>query len=340
MLARSLALLTCAQGFADQNLTSDTRAGCTGTVVQFYLIRDMKKCLDVRGGQITDGAPLQIWDCNGQSNQNFIWCSDGRIVSAVNDNMCLDVPGEDPYKTKDLQLWQCNSGAHGQYWEFDAKTQSIFPPSSGDTMCVDVESASDTNGASVNIYNCKPGTGERWYFGQGPPPVPPTVAPIPECSGGKGVFKYFQLDSDTSKCLDIAGGKAVKGAQVEIWGCNGLENQKFIWCDDGRIVSGMDDGMCLDVPGGDPSKALNLQIWPCNGANGQYWQYDGNAMAIYPWKTGEKMCMDTNAGSSTPGTKVMTYACNPGGQWEAQRWQVNNVAVNAYNGATDTYINV
>jgi len=58
--------------------------------------------------------------------------------------------------------------------------------------------------------------------------------------------------------------------------------------------------------------------------------YDGNAMAIYPWKTGENMCMDVSGGSTSAGTRVINYPCSPGGKWQAQKWQINNAATEAY----------
>jgi len=332
MVMRVFALLVLARCCLGVNQTSHAEAACQGSAVQFRLKRDTNKCLDIKGGQPRDGAQLQIWDCNGHIvNQNFKWCSDGRIVSAANDAFCLDVPGDDPSTPKNLQLWKCN-GEAGQYWQYDPADMAIFPPSIGEKMCVDVVGASDSNGALVNIYYCSPGSGEKWYFGQGPPPAP-APPPIPQCSGGKGTVSYFQLNSDTTKCLDIAGGKATKKAGLQIWGCNGGDNQKFIWCNDGRIVSAINDNMCLDVPGGDPSQTSNLQIWPCDRADGQYWMYDGNAMAIYPYKTGEKMCMDVSGGSTSPGTRVINYPCSPGGKWQAQKWQINKAAA-------ETYINV
>jgi len=327
MLTRIVASLALAQCCFAVNQTWHARAACNGHVAQFRLMRDSTKCLDVRGGQVTDGAQVQIWDCNGHTNQNFMWCSDGRIVSAANFGiaMCLDVPGGDPSKPTDLQLWQCN-GRGGQYWQYDTANHAIFPPSTGEKMCMDVSGGSDKTGSLINIYYCSPGSGERWYFGQGPPPSPPPP-PIPQCSGGKGTVSYFQLHRDTTKCIDIVGGKASAGAKVQIWGCNGQENQKFIWCSDGRIVSAINDNMCLDVPGGDPSKASDLQIWHCNAAAGQYFQYDGNNMAVYPWKTGEKMCMDVSAGSTNPGTPVNIFSCNPG---TGEKWQINKAVAQAY----------
>jgi hypothetical protein len=148
------------------------------------------------------------------------------------------------------------------------------------------------------------------------------VKQMPECDGGQGIVKYFQLNQDVSKCMDIAGGQVAMGAGVQISTCNGQDSQKFIWCSDGRIVSVINDNMCLDIPGGDPSQTSYLQIYPCNGAAGQYWGYDYNAMAISPtqgWQF-DNMCMDVDASSG----KLVNYWCSPGGSWQAQKWQVND----------------
>jgi len=59
---------------------------CWGQIGSFRPKRDMNKCLDIVGGNLYNGAAVQIWDCNGQKQQNWLWCSDNRIVSAINDN--------------------------------------------------------------------------------------------------------------------------------------------------------------------------------------------------------------------------------------------------------------
>merc|ERR1711939_1049157 len=99
-------------------------------------------------------------------NQQFIWCSDGRIVSAMprlsdNREMCLDVPGGDPSKASDLELWECN-GAKGQYWQYDPQTNAISPASIGEKMCVDVRGGGTKAGTLVNLWTCSPGSGEKW----------------------------------------------------------------------------------------------------------------------------------------------------------------------------------
>merc|ERR1712154_108335 len=120
---------------------------------------------------------VQVWGCSGARSQQFIWCSDGRIVSALNDQLCLDVPGGDPSKVSSLQMWPCNTKA-GQYWKYDSNNLAVYPSKTGETMCMDVNGGATKPGTSVIVYDCKPGTGEKWNTGDGPSPVP-----VPKCVG-------------------------------------------------------------------------------------------------------------------------------------------------------------
>jgi len=281
---------------------------CEGDVGQFRLAKDINKCIDIEGGNLYNGAPVQIWTCNGYAQQNFKWCADGRIVSTINEKMCLDVAGGDPSKAGNLQMWECNSQP-GQYWWYDEKTQAIFPEHSGEDMCLDVDGGSSREGARVNIFSCRfPFTGELWLLGNGPPPSP-TPSPKPgqeECIGKPG---RFLPNDDKSKCIDIPLGFLHNGAALQIWHCNGLPQQEFKWCSDGRIVSMKDETMCLDVPGGDPRKSSDLQMWQCNGQDGQYWSYDADTMFVSPAITNESMCMDIRGGSFREGNRVNVYRC-------------------------------
>lgn len=283
--------------------TSVSGACDSNKSVEFWLARDTGVCLDIKGGKAVDGSEVIIDQCKQDSTHKFIYCTDGRIVSSQNTSMCLDIPTGDPKQVQNLRIWQCNGG-QGQYWHYDTSTQAIVPASTGEFMCMDVHGGSTQPGTNVLIYYCNPGTGERWVFG----PVAPT--PIPACSGGTA--GYFQLDRDPTKCIDITGGQAVNGAQLQIEGCSGAANQKFMWCSDGRIVSAMNDKMCMDIAGGDVSKVSSLEIWSCAGVAGQYWNFDRANQAIYPAQVGEKMCVDVHDGSTDPGTAVILYNCDPG----------------------------
>jgi hypothetical protein len=300
---------------------------CTGTAGLFRLQKDSSKCMDISGGKLFNGARIQIWGCNGQDQQNWKWCSDGRIVSAMNDKKCLDIPGGDPSKPGALQMWDCN-GQAGQYWKYDQNSMGVYPAQTGETMCLDAAGDSADQGTRVVTYSCHAGTGTGWLLGSGPapsPPSPPPAPPAPPVGPCQGTAGKFMLNKDDSKCLDVIGGNANNGAGLQIWGCNGRANQNWKWCSDGRIVSELNENMCLDVPGGDFSKTQRLQMWNCNQDQGQYWKYDSTSMSIYPAKIGEKMCMDVENNSQSPGARVNLYNCHPG---TGEAWKTGSALSN------------
>jgi len=145
-------------GLTNQNWGYDAKLQ---TIYAAKTAGDASMCMDLGGDTVKDHAVVQIWGCNGHTNQNWKWCSDGRIVSEMNENMCLDVPGGDFSKSQRLQIWACNSN-QGQYWKYDSKSMSVYPAQIGEKMCMDVENDSRSPGARVNLYYCHPGTGVAW----------------------------------------------------------------------------------------------------------------------------------------------------------------------------------
>jgi hypothetical protein len=83
---------------------------------------DTSKCVDLTGGDTTDGTRLQIWDCNGLDNQK--WGYDGNLrtlyylSSSANHpdaSKCLDLAGGVGYNGANVQIWDCN-GHTNQQW--------------------------------------------------------------------------------------------------------------------------------------------------------------------------------------------------------------------------------
>ena len=50
------------------------------------------KCLDANGQGTTNGTKVIIWDCNGQTNQQWNVNSNGTITG-VQSGLCLDANG-------------------------------------------------------------------------------------------------------------------------------------------------------------------------------------------------------------------------------------------------------
>ncbi|MGW5265731.1 lectin [Microbispora sp. NPDC004025] len=111
--------------------------------------------------------------------------------------------------------------------------------------CLDVNGASQTNGATVLIWDCNGQNNQKWT------------------STSAGELRVYG-----NKCLDVNGGGTANGSAVIIWDCNGQNNQKWRFNSDGSITA-VGANKCLDVSG--TANGTRAQIYTCNGQNNQKW---------------------------------------------------------------------
>ncbi|WP_347605029.1 lectin [Acrocarpospora sp. B8E8] len=114
------------------------------------------RCLDVTGVSQANGALAQIWDCNGQNNQQ--WTSTSTSELRVYGNKCLDVNNAGTADGTTVIIWDCN-GQNNQKWRFnsDGTITAI-----GAGKCLDVPSNSTANGVKLQIWTCHGSANQRW----------------------------------------------------------------------------------------------------------------------------------------------------------------------------------
>ncbi|MET9959436.1 ricin-type beta-trefoil lectin domain protein [Streptomyces sp. NPDC006326] len=119
------------------------------------------KCLDVEGGNATDGTAVQLWSCkevnaqewrltgdtvralgqcltaesgrarlftcDGSERQKFVYRAADKSLYNPAANACLDVPAWDATDGNDLLVYACSSGAANQQWNVaDTTTKYIY----------------------------------------------------------------------------------------------------------------------------------------------------------------------------------------------------------------------
>jgi hypothetical protein len=72
------------------------------------------ECLDAAGNGTAPGTKVQIWPCNGATNQQWTVNSNGTITG-VQSGLCLDVSGASTADGALIDLWTCN-GQSNQQW--------------------------------------------------------------------------------------------------------------------------------------------------------------------------------------------------------------------------------
>ncbi len=120
------------------------------------------KCLDVPGGSTTAGTQVDIWSCNGGSNQLWTHTSAGQLtVYSGSSQRCLDAYNSQTTPGTKVEIWTCN-GQSNQQWNINSNG-TITGVQSG--LCLDVTGASTANGALAELWTCNGHSNQQWSIG-------------------------------------------------------------------------------------------------------------------------------------------------------------------------------
>jgi len=120
------------------------------------------KCLDVPNSTTTGGTQVQIYSCDGQSNQAFTHASNGELtVTDAGVTDCLDANNKGTTNGTKVIIWPCNGGTN-QQWTLNSNG-TVTGVQSG--LCLDVTGASTANGALVELWTCNGGSNQQWTLG-------------------------------------------------------------------------------------------------------------------------------------------------------------------------------
>jgi len=120
-------------------------------------------CLDVAGGFAEDGTPVQIWDCLGTAQQNWLF-NEGMLVSGLDQSKCLDA-GPTMDRGFNVMLWSCN-GYPQQMWAYDDQyMKTIYLNNGADaSYCLDAPGGYLQNGNQMWIWDCYGNDAQSFAF--------------------------------------------------------------------------------------------------------------------------------------------------------------------------------
>jgi len=254
-------------------------------------------CLDVQGGKSYNGAPIDIWECNGLENQLWYFDADSYAIKYAGDSTkCIDAG--DMTTGSALKLWDCNGLAQQQIG-YDSNAHTIYSTAtsrSNAASCFDVLGGDATPGTLVQLWDCSGAWNQQWNVLAG--------LTIRVQQGG------------TDFCLDLQNGDTSDGTPVALWQCNGLVNQ--LWYFDGvsySIKYAADQTKCIDA--GDMNSGTQLKLWTCNkDYPQQQLGYDVEMRTIYladstsTRSPDASMCVDIVAGALNNGNPLQVWNCN------------------------------
>lgn len=136
--------------------SSDSGGGGGGTGHEGPIVSGIAgKCADDDHQITTDGTPIQLWDCNGSTAQQFTVNANGSLGVM---GKCMDVALSGVDNGTKVQLWDCN-GTGAQQWHQQADGSLLNPQSD---KCLDDPGSTTENGTQLQIYTCNGTSAQKW----------------------------------------------------------------------------------------------------------------------------------------------------------------------------------
>lgn len=131
------------------------------------------KCLDVYGGATGNGSRVDMWTCNGGSNQQWrvlqVGTTSGNLpideLVGVGSGRCLDVYGASHANGATVDIWGCNGQAN-QQWDVFAGINRIDRNTENDAnvKVLEIFGGATGNGARVDQWAYNSSTTKNWAF--------------------------------------------------------------------------------------------------------------------------------------------------------------------------------
>lgn len=262
-------------------------------------------CLDLPGGDTTNGALLWLWDCYGGDTQKWV-LQNGQLVYAANASKCVDVIGGNSTNGNSLGLWDCNDG-ESQQWIYEVNNGNRWKWGSSSKCAQFPDVASTKAGDSVEIWDCDYSgflydpqrDRQQWEFVFPmsefilPSPNFPTPTPIRMASHSDNWCIYWDMWVSVYSCWEYDTQSISLGA---LWH----------WADN-KFVSARDGTQCLGAGqvGGHPGAAVRN----CSDTEFTTWAFDADSGLVQLANDATK-CLGCSCPDCSMPTMVDIVDCN------------------------------
>lgn len=115
------------------------------------------RCMDVPGFATANNTQVELYDCNGGSNQAWTLTPDGEL-RVYNSTTCLDAYQQGTTSGTRADIFTCNGGAN-QKWSVNANG-TITNVNSG--LCLEAANAGTANNTLLETSTCNGATNQQW----------------------------------------------------------------------------------------------------------------------------------------------------------------------------------
>jgi len=183
----------------------------------------------------------------------------------------------------------------------------VAVPNAYDNFCPNYSSPLlplDHGAAVLEIATRYDGTACNAYFARGP------LRGTGDATGVADGSRYRLVSVMSSLCVDVTGGSAAAGTQIQQYACTGniAQNWTLAKNADGRYaLRSQISGLCLAATG--DTAGATVQQLACDGSAAQAWTLDNVGRGYFRLVRGGN-CLDVSGGSLDSGAHIQQWTCN------------------------------
>ena len=279
--------------------------------------------LDIASGSKNDGANVQLYLSNGTTAQSFKVTHDtnGYVTfTNVNSGKALDVSGGKVVNSRNIQQYNSN-GTKSQKWIVKKSGSGYTIISALDSNYVlDLSGGKVVNSRNIQLYQSNGSTAQQWTFEKN---ITERERLDEMATQNKSMMDdgvYYIKNRDVKFALDVSGGSAYSGANVQLYSLNKTDAQKWLVSHDSKgyvSFKNVNSGMYLTTTGSSNNANVNQQS-SSNGYN-QKWiiAFDSSQNIKLVSGLNSKLVIDVSGGKIQNGSNIQLYASNNSA---AQKW--------------------
>lgn len=279
--------------------------------------------LDIASGSKNNGANVQLYLSNGTTAQSFKVTHDtnGYVTfTNVNSGRALDVSGGKAANYSNIQQYNSN-GTKSQKWIVKKSGSGYTIISALDSNYVlDLSGGKVVNSRNIQLYQSNGSTAQQWTFEKN---ITERERLDEMAIQNKSMMDdgvYYIKNRDVKFALDVSGGSAYSGANVQLYSLNKTDAQKWLVSHDSKgyvSFKNVNSGMYLTATGSSNNANVNQQS-SSNGYN-QKWiiAFDSSQNIKLVSGLNSKLVIDVSGGKIQNGSNIQLYTSNNSA---AQKW--------------------
>lgn len=279
--------------------------------------------LDIASGSKNNGANVQLYLSNGTTAQSFKVTHDtnGYVTfTNVNSGKALDVSGGKVVNSRNIQQYNSN-GTKSQKWIVKKSGSGYTIISALDSNYVlDLSGGKVVNSRNIQLYQSNGSTAQQWTFEKN---ITERERLDEMATQNKSMMDdgvYYIKNRDVKFALDVSGGSAYSGANVQLYSLNKTDAQKWLVSHDSKgyvSFKNVNSGMYLTATGSSNNANVNQQS-SSNGYN-QKWiiAFDSSQNIKLVSGLNSILVIDVSGGKIQNGSNIQLYTSNNSA---AQKW--------------------